>query len=172
MVLIHEIGVRFPVGSQISRPECESVRAVVVCRSHGESKDGAGTQDERSEGLSASQGRERYIFIHENNRLLTDSLEPRANLLGAGLRGNRSCCQLDCSEAKQSSDNGYWLCNDRYSPWESNRRSDVRKNDERVRCVPRHHVDCERSETIYIGDRQDRFLTGTVHPVTIYHSSK
>ena len=42
---------------------------------------------------------------------------------------------------------------------ESNRRNDVRKNDERVRRVPRHHVDCEQSETIYIGDRQDHSLS-------------
>jgi hypothetical protein len=52
---------------------CESMGFVVFSRAGRDSKDGAGTQDERSEGLSASQGRERYIFIHENNRLLTES---------------------------------------------------------------------------------------------------
>ena len=48
------------------------------------------------------------------------------------------------------------------------RRSDVRKNDERVRCVPRHHVDCEQSETIYIGDRQDHSLSASYEILTIF----
>jgi hypothetical protein len=78
-----------------------------------DSKDGAGTQDERSEGLSASQGRERYIFIHENNRLLTESrrtfknqlklrlgrfllVRREAKCLGDILRGIRRPCQQFC----------------------------------------------------------------------------
>ena len=43
--------------------QSESSGFVVSCARVRDSKDGAGTQDERSKCLSASQGRERYIFL-------------------------------------------------------------------------------------------------------------
>ncbi len=37
-----EAGVRFPVGPQTGQPQSECFAAVAVCRSYGESNDGAG----------------------------------------------------------------------------------------------------------------------------------
>ena len=55
-------------GSQISRPQCVHIVAVAVCRLYGESKSAGGIQDEHSEGLSASWGREHLVDLKQSNK--------------------------------------------------------------------------------------------------------
>lgn len=57
------MGVRFPLGAQIGQPRHICVAAVAICSPKRESKDGAGTQDERREGLSASPGRKFLVKL-------------------------------------------------------------------------------------------------------------
>lgn len=52
------VRVRFPVAAQISQPESVSSRAVAVWSGYRESKDGAGTQDERKRVLVGESGQE------------------------------------------------------------------------------------------------------------------
>jgi hypothetical protein len=63
------IPIRTTEGHKSAGANTTSVGAVAVCRLYGESKDGAGTQDERSEGLSASRGRGKF----RRNLSVTDS---------------------------------------------------------------------------------------------------
>ncbi len=67
--LVPAIGVRVPDRQQSAGRECVHIHGLCCCSLDRDSKDGAGTQDERSEGLSASRGREYLVDLERGEQI-------------------------------------------------------------------------------------------------------